>query len=224
MKNIALIILSLLIYNYTNAQDCGVYHPVKTGTTLTYTYSKKANKPENTTVMTVLSTENTTNGIKINVAGTVKDKKGKEELKYTYTAWCDGEDFYLDMKSMVASLAVQDLSSYKIESKDLKFPKDLKEGQNLENASLTLSVEGPVNTGITTNITNRKVEAFEKVTTAAGTFDCVKISYSFNSKVMFIKSSGSAIEWFAKEIGTIRSETYDKNGKLMGINELTSIN
>jgi len=224
MKKLLLIITLSIIYSFCIAQDCGVYHPIQIGTKLTYTYSKKANKPENTTIMTVLSTENTQNGIKINVEGVVKDKKGKEVLKYTYSAWCEGGNFYIDMKSMIGSLSVQDLSSYKIESKDLKFPKDIKAGQSLDDASLTLSVDGPVNTGITTNITDRKVIAFEKITTAAGTFDCVKISYSFNSKVMFIKSAGTATEWFAKDIGLIRSETYDKNGKLIGINELTSIN
>jgi hypothetical protein len=221
-KTLLFFLMAVFAFNALS-QDCGVYHPTKVGSILTYTYFKKTDKPENTCVMTLTNKENTANGVKLDVSGVVNEKNGKEALTYTYTAWCDGQTFYIDMKSMLSSMSVKDLSGYKIESTNLQFPKNLTAGQQLPDASLKLSVEGPVSTGITTNITNRKVEGFESVTTTAGTFDCVKISYEYNSKVMFIKTSGKGIEWFALNIGTVKSETYDSKGKLAGTNILTNM-
>ena len=222
MKTILLITSFLIIYSISTAQDCGFYHPTTIGKTLTYTNYKKPGKPENINIITILSVDNTANGIKINAAGSVQDKKGKETLKYTYSAWCDGGDFYIDMKSMMASLPVNDMSTYKFDTKDLKFPTNLAVGQQLDDAYVNLTIEGPISSSINCNVTDRKVVAIEKVTTAAGTFDCIKISYSMQTKVMFINSSGSAIDWYAKDIGMIRSEVYDKKGKLISTNELTS--
>ena len=72
------------------------------------------------------------------------------------------------------------------------------------------------------SITNRKVEAIETITTAAGTFDCVKISYDVESKMMFtIKAKGA--EWYALETGLVKSESYDAKGKLTGSQELVKL-
>jgi hypothetical protein len=223
MKKISLIFAFIAVYGFSIAQDCGIYHPSSVGKTLTYTYFKKAGKPESISTMAVTGVDKTAAGIKISVAGSVKDAKGKEAMAYAYDAWCDGDNFFIDMKSMVGSMAVKDMSSYKVESKHLKFPKNLSVGQKLEDASLSMTIEGPVSTGITSNITNRTVVAFEKITTSAGTFDCVKISYDIDTKVMFIKTNNKAVEWYAEGVGMVRSESFDKNGKQIGFNELTAI-
>jgi hypothetical protein len=205
------------------AQECGVYHPTKVGTVLTYTYYEKPDKAGKTCEMTLKNKENTAKGLKLDVDGVVKEKNGSEALKYSYTAWCDGATFFIDMKSMLSTINAGNISQYKIESKDLQFPKDLSVGQKLPDASLTLTIEGPISTGVTSVITNRKVEALESITTSAGTFDCVKISYDYNSKVMFIKTSGKAIEWYALNVGMVKTETYNAKGKLVGTNLLTSL-
>ena len=223
MKKLFAFLLTVLFAVNVFSQDCGVYHPVKTGTSLTYTYYSKSDKPERTCTMIIKNKENTATGLKLDVDGVVKEKNGKESLTYNYTAWCDGGTFYIDMKSMMSGLAVKDLSSYKIESTNLQFPKNLTAGMQLPDASLKLTVEGPVNTGITSNITNRKVEGFESVTTPAGTFECVKITSDIDSKIMFIKTSGKSVEWFALNVGMVRTESYDAKGKLAGTNILTSI-
>ena len=71
------------------------------------------------------------------------------------------------------------------------------------------------------NITNRKVEGKESVTTPAGTFDCFKITYDIETK-FGVKIERNAIEWIAKNVGTVRSESY-KGDKLEGYTELTKL-
>jgi hypothetical protein len=74
-----------------------------------------------------------------------------------------------------------------------------------------------------TDITNRKVLAKETITTEAGSFKTVKVSEDISSKLGFVKVNMSSINWASANIGNIRSETYDKNGKLLSVTELESI-
>jgi hypothetical protein len=64
-------------------------------------------------------------------------------------------------------------------------------------------------------IYDRKVVAQEDVTTPAGTFKCYKMTSTIETKTMFSMVAKST-EWIALKVGIVRSETYDKNGKLMG--------
>ena len=74
---------------------------------------------------------------------------------------------------------------------------------------------------ITMNISNRKVDAVESITTPAGTFECYKISYDVAMKMMMnMKSKG--VEWYAKGVGLVKNETYSSDGKLLGSNVLTA--
>ena len=73
-----------------------------------------------------------------------------------------------------------------------------------------------------TTIYNRKVEAEEEISTKAGTFKCFKISYDILTDAM-IDIKGSAIEWIAKDVGAVRTESYNKKGKLTGYSELVKL-
>jgi hypothetical protein len=79
----------------------------------------------------------------------------------------------------------------------------------------------PINMKMSVNTTNRQVEGRETVTTPAGTYDCVVISWDHESK-MGIKVSGSAKQWLAEGVGMVKQENYNKKGKLAGYMELTA--
>jgi len=107
---------------------------------------------------------------------------------------------------------------------EMGYPFDLKPGMQLEDGSIRVEVNsGPMTINMLTNITNRKVEALETVTTTAGTYECLKISQDISGKVGFVKFSASSREWLAENIGTIRSKTLDKKGKVKQITELVKI-
>ena len=56
----------------------------------------------------------------------------------------------------------------------------------------------------------------EKISTTAGKFNCMKISYLKRSKVMVKTTTIRVLEWYAKGIGLVKSETYDMKGKING--------
>ncbi len=64
------------------------------------------------------------------------------------------------------------------------------------------------------NVTDRKVEAKEAVTTTAGTWDCYKISFKskmvIKMTVIGIPLNLSGTEWYAPGVGVIKTES--KNG------------
>jgi hypothetical protein len=99
-----------------------------------------------------------------------------------------------------------------------------KTGSTLADGSLKITMASTSSIGIsmTLQITDRKVEERENITTPAGSFDCVVLSQKISTKMM-IKIQGASKEWYAENIGLIRSESYNKKGKLTGYSELTML-
>ncbi len=74
------------------------------------------------------------------------------------------------------------------------------------------------------HITNQKVEAIEDVTVKAGTFKGYRFSGEVNSSAMGIKVKSNNLDWYAKGVGIVKTENYDKNGKLQSRTELVELN
>jgi len=111
-----------------------------------------------------------------------------------------------------------------VEGGNLEMPWKLKAGDMLKDGDLKMSFSsgGTTMMNMTTSITNRKVEAVENVTTPAGTYECYKISYEIATKMMInIKMKG--VEWYAKNVGLVKSESYSTDGKLMGSTVLSGL-
>jgi hypothetical protein len=71
-------------------------------------------------------------------------------------------------------------------------------------------------------IANRKVEAVEDISVKAGTFKSYKFTGDVNATAMGIKVQTNVIEWYAKGVGIVKTETYEK-GKLQSYTELIEI-
>jgi hypothetical protein len=94
----------------------------------------------------------------------------------------------------------------------------------LKDATLTARVASGGMTLFTMNVevSNRKVIGQEKITTPAGTFECVKLSQDVKTK-MIVNVEASSVDWYAEEIGLVRSESFNTSGKLLGYSELTKV-
>lgn len=224
MKKLFILFALMALTCFVSAQECTLYFPSEAGTELVYTFFSKPGKVQSSSKQTIIGKDDSGGKLKLDISSENFDDKGSSVFKFNYSVWCDGQTFYVDMRSTLASMELKDLESFRIETTDMQFPAKLTPGQQLKDALITLKTEGPVPMGISTSITNRKVEALEKVTTPAGTFDCAKISYNVLSKVSVVKTESHVVEWYAPNVGLIRSETFNKKDKLTGINELTSLN
>lgn len=63
----------------------------------------------------------------------------------------------------------------------------------------------------------------EKVSTTAGKFDCLKISYLKRTKIVLKSTTWRVTEWYAEGVGLVKSESYDTKGRPAAKTLLTKI-
>lgn len=214
----------LLVSLLTKAQNCEMYFPSEEGTQLDYENYNAKGKLEGKSSSKIIKKEVNGTAVILTVQASASDEKGKELGKRDYKLTCDNGIFTIDMKSLMDNKTMEGFKDMEVNvtSEDLQLPGALSVGQTLKDAKMTITVsnQGMTLMTMSTFITNRKVAAVESITTPAGTFQCLKITYDIESKtIMTVKMKG--IDWFAKDVGSVKTETYDSRDKLQGYTLLT---
>ncbi|WP_282125943.1 hypothetical protein [Marinifilum flexuosum] len=229
MKKIFYLILMLFLSSkLVLAQECSIYIPNTVGTELHYEMTNQKGKVLGSYTQKLLSIKNKGGETIYSMLQTTMDSDSKDKviLSDTITFRCKGNEFYIDMDKYLNQKQMEAFQNMevKVTTDDLIYPPNLSPGQSLNDGSITVSIEGGVmNMNMTTNITNRKVEAHESIETPAGKFKCYKLSEDVQSKTGFVNVRMHNVMWISKNIGTIRSESYNKKGKLTGITQLVKI-
>lgn len=229
MKKLTLLItlISLIFVSNINAQDCFKYFPSKKGTSLEYTSYDKGGKATSTSVRTI--TDNKTIGdstiVDFKVETTPVDKD--TTIINEYQVSCASGKLYVNAASGLSSdmYSAYEGMDIVVDGSNMELPNNPSVGQVLNDANATVKINnnGATMLTITSVITNRKIESIEDITTPAGTFKAYKITYDTEVTMGFIKSKGSATEWYTEKYGIIKSESYDKKGKLVSSEQLTKI-
>lgn len=224
MKKIFTFSLIALLVNILtiNAQDCTFYFPVKTGTEIELNNYNAKDKLVGSVKSKVI--EQTDNSVKF--SSEVFDKKGKSVSKGEYLVQCKNGEYVIDMKSFLKGIDMEAYKDMEVDmvTTNMTMPAKLQEGQQLNDGSINIKIsnQGIGLMNMTVNITNRKVVGFEDVTTPAGTFNCAKITYDIDTK-MLMSSHNKIVDWISEKVGVVRSETYDDKGKLNAYSVMVSI-
>ena len=131
----------------------------------------------------------------------------------------------MDMQSILNAEQMQGFTgTVVVKTEDMFIPKDLEPGMELKDGLIEIEayVE-PMTIKIMARSFYREVEAFEKITTPAGTFDAWTIGGNIETKVSFMRFAARTVEWYVEDIGIVRSEMYDNKGKMYGYSELQKI-
>jgi hypothetical protein len=224
VKTSLLLMFTALLLQNALSQDCEAYFPMKEGSYLEQkTYNEK-DKLQSTNKMTVL--EKTIVGDRYGVLVEVKgyDEKDKEVINTQQEVYCENGVFYVDMKKFLDQQTMESMGDMELamESENMEFPSNMQPGQMLKDARITLTAQSQGLTIMNMNvyITNRRVEAIEDVTTPAGTYSCYKLTADIETKMM-MKISVKSVEWYSKNVGVVKSESYNSKGKLTGYSLLT---
>ncbi len=219
MKNtkfLFVIILTLWISQIASAQDCGFYS-LTAGTITAYQNLDVKGKLTSTVSTTCLDVEKAGGAIIYKIKSEFVDAKNKNQSTREYDMKCEDGKFYVDMQSLVDPKSMEAFKDMEvsIDNKDLIYPSGLAAGQVLPDASVTISASsgGVKLMNLVVNITNRKVIGTELVNVPAGTFECFKITYDVETKMMF-KISSSVAEYVNMGVGSVKTETFDKKGKI----------
>ena len=222
MKKISLIVCLLSFTLASFSQNCESWYPVKKGTLIEMKSYDEKDKLTGTIRQTITDVTNLANGLAIKVHSQNLDDKEKVLSEQDLEMKCEGGVFYMDMKNFYTQPSGGNDAEITVDATDLVFPSDIKVGETLPDGKMTMTYPGPIAMTMGVFITNRQVLAQETITTPAGTFDCYKVSYDVELRVP-VKMSSSAIQWYAKDAGAVRTETYNKKGRLIGYTVLTAL-
>ncbi len=218
----------LLAATFTFAQDdCKPYLPGTVGDSWEITSYSKKDKVTGTITYEILSITESDSTTTYEVQSTFFDEKGEQTYQSTYEAMCENGVFHLDMTVMMDgnTMAAYESMEVEVDATEFEVP-EMNESAigPLEDGTLKVKIasNGVNMMTMTVNVTDREIESLEEVTTEAGTFECLKMTQTVNTR-MIMKIESSSIEWYSEGIGMVRSESYNKNGKLTGYSVLTKL-
>ncbi|NOT37153.1 MAG: hypothetical protein HOP11_07225 [Saprospiraceae bacterium] len=232
MKIFASIIVSLAFSPFINPieLDCSKMLFFNEGASITLNTYDKDRKQNGTIKYRYSKVKSTAQGASTTVNTEILDKKGKVQSTNEFEMECKSGSLFFDFKSLMPEQNQKPLNDMEmmIEGNQVEYPSSISIGQNLKDAQLKISYKAKSNgnpipmMSTAISITNRKVEAKESISTAAGTFECYKISEDFEFKTLF-KIKGKTVSWFNYEVGMVKSESYKENGKFTGSTELVEL-
>ena len=217
----------MVLANNLNAQECTIYEGYKEGSSTKMVHYDKKDKVTGTTITTVKERKDIEDGVSLTF-NQAYDDGDEYEFESEFTVECQNGEVNVDMSKMLDpnTMTAYENMEFEIEADDLSIPPKARAGDKLDDGEITVTVitGTPVNVSITVGMSNRKVESEEKIETPAGKFDCLKIAYDLETKIGFLKVKSSTVEYYNKKHGVIKSESYNKRGKLTGYSIVEEIN
>ena len=229
MKNLlklTFVVVFTFLMTTAFSQDCEIYFPMDEGTEVEMTNYDKKDKVTGTHTQKIEEKEVDGDNLSLTILQKVYDDKGEFVHEGRYGMHCEDGVFYIDMRSFVTDemMTAYQGMEMQIDAEDMSIPANLSVGASLPDASIAIGIsnQGIKMMTITIDITERKVEAKEDITTPAGTFECYKMTYHISTK-MGLRVQGDVTEWLAKDVGIVKSENYSKKGKLQSYTLLTGL-
>lgn len=228
-SKVLLFALASMLAGGSMAQDCTFFFPTTKGTQLVKkNYDGKGNLSG---VMTYIvdEVENKQSGLEVeadyiftNNSGTVIDKGELE-------AFCQDGEFFMDMKEVFSNPSFVSTVNTAMAATDavINYP-SVAQGASPNDVyfdDLVINVYSKKNRKDRKNISiyDREYVKTEEVTTPAGTFDCTKVKYKIKSRSPKETIEGYGYEWYAPNIGVVRSEQYNNNNVLQSYSVLEEV-
>lgn len=221
MKNIIFIFLLCLVYG-TSRSQCNEFFPIANGTAWTFENYNAKGKPTGKNQQTVTAFTSSATGFEATINSVSYNEKGKELAKGDLLVTCKNGVIVMDMRKFIPEEQFKAFGNTEVtvQSDNLEFPAKLSTGQTLKDGTITVTAAGSqMPMVMTVTVSDRTVEAKETITTPAGTFECYKIKSNLHIKNQVgitMNFEFSSLEWLAPNGGTIKTESYNKNGKLVG--------
>ncbi|WP_321437331.1 hypothetical protein [uncultured Bacteroides sp.] len=205
-----------------------IFFPSKEGTVLVYKTFDKKDKQTNTMKYTITHLKTNGDNMDITYLCESMDSKDKLIFKDEITVHKIGDKLYFDMSKFINKAAFQKdgeiPANVEITGNNMEIPSNPTPGEALPDANVVMAMKmGIITMKMSAEVTNRKVESIEDITVTGGTFNCYKFTSDVNTSGFGFKMKVKSAEWYAKGIGVVKSESYDKNGNLQSRTELMEV-
>ncbi len=165
-------------------------------------------------------------GSSVTKINSVSGSNGDYTISQTVTTYANGTQLMqpMEIKTTItggnASVALGGGTAVDINSKVPVIPADLEVGMELDCGEIIVTAAG---LKTTQTIESHKVVARENLTVPAGAFDCFVVEQVYTAQVAFVKVKGIQKIWYARGVGNVKTEIYNKKGKLASIQTLVSM-
>ena len=226
MKKLLLITGIFLTTTLSYAQK--TFFPTKEGTVLVYKSFDKKDKLTSTMRYTIKHVTISGSNLDITYLCESTDANDKPVFKDEITIHQKDDILYVDMSNFLNKAAFQKdgeiPADLQITGNNMEMPMNPKVGAQLPDANVEMALKiGFMNMKMSAQTTNRKLEAIEKVTVKAGTFEAYKFTSDVKSSAMGFQVNSSNIGWYVKGVGIVKTENYDKKGALQSHMELVEL-
>ena len=232
MKKMLLVIVALLACHTMQAQ----YFCTTQGTELHYVNYDEAGQSLSNETVTVYNVVKNASGESAQYLAKIVTNKTKNNTSYTLYNWnYDGNVTTCQEDLMYGPYIKSDSDPAKYDSKarqamaeELKLKGDnsftikkhASAGESIPDRTYSLIFNMLKNE---INISGAAYMGEEKVSTTAGKFDCIKISYLKRTKIVLKTETVRVTEWYAEGIGLVKSESYNTKGEPDGKTILVKI-
>jgi hypothetical protein len=212
MKKI--ITLLLLTVNFTSfSQNCDSYYYFQKNKTVEMTITNKKGKESGKNIYTIADVNKSGTMVSSTINSELLDSKGKSIATAINNMKCVAGVIMMDMKMFIPSAQQEQMGTVAGGGEVyIEYPANMKEGDALKDASFSMDFKSKagMNGSITIEMTNRKVESKESITTPAGTWNCFKITYhsKMNFKMLIgFNMNADVTEWYAPGFGVVKTES-----------------
>ena len=195
------------------------FYPIKKGIVMTYASSTGKGKPDSYTRSTITDVQwQDERNYSVTTSSEILDADKNPMTSAPFTAGAKVENGIVtyDPKTMAGQLT----EGMEISGDHFFLPDNIVVGDRLPDYTMTVSIAGmktvSENTGI--SVTGR-----ETVTVSGSQIDCYIIESTVATSALGFKSSMTQKVWYGRGVGQVRSESYNKNGKLMSLSELVEL-
>ena len=207
-------------------RGCSTFFWFKEGSSFSYDVKDGSGKTIANTTTTIDKVHNEGGAMVADYTTSFADGK-----KVNATYRCEGDKLYMNMKSLMASMKMEQ-AGVEMEVSDayISFPWDMKPGDKLDDAVFEIKSKRNGKEFMTMKMTtsDRTVGAPEKITTPAGTWDCLVITEKITSTAtmmgkQMMTQEMKSIQYFAPDAGLVKFETRDASGKVQTQSELSML-
>ncbi|HTN08762.1 hypothetical protein [Agriterribacter sp.] len=224
MKDLLFVLPFLLLCRSANAQGCALFYLLQDNkTTQLAVYNKKGNL--NGTIIYKTSGQpvkgSTVSAI---LHTTLLDKEGKPVNKGISNVKCSNGALLMDMNLFLPQQQTEQFNkaNAKVKNAFLEYPAAMQTGDRLKDGIFNMEIDNNgVKQILKMQIFNRKVTGAEKVSTKAGAWDCITITYLVKLNIQTgpidIPLNFEATEWFAPGFGIVKTESEAGSAEIVSI-------
>lgn len=214
----------ILLVSMATAQDCSNYYYLQPNKTVELSLYDKKGEMTGRLVYSISDVKNSGGFTTAMVQSEMFDKKGRTLAKGSSVMKCNGGVMMINMKMNIPTPQTEQFSQTNAITEDffIEYPVDMSKGDQLREGILNMELDNNgMKQSVSMRIFDRQVEAKEKVSTPAGTWDCYRISYKSKMSVRMmgigVPISMEGNEWYAPGFGVV------KTSSKQGSTEITSI-